>query len=532
MQMNLDFCFIDDAGVVAVAGWTTEVQPQLRLHVDDETLAPVAITRHARRDLRSSEPLGLVALFDLSGLRGDTDPARATIHLAEGSDYIEIQPDRLAEDATRLVEIGVDEVFFALLRLIAQRRVVLADRRMAGEIYGRLRLAPSAGRETENRILGIDSCQMAPSGQGAVIGWYLSARVSPEPICALAIADGSVVPVDILSGSMARSDLSAYAPRFRFSGSDGFCGGWRFPGKVDGAARLLLMLPDESFGPGVMVAVDTVPAADLARHVTQAALGIEDMADRGRLRRAMLPAALPTPRMDMEDSGTAEPGEAEQGETELGRGDTLLILDHDLPDCDLRDVLRRIGPHLTGPLSLHLLRPRLTPVLQNAVEGAAREMAAGLHLRGASLAIARPGDSPARVVFARSSTLFQFDPEPIFTSTRPIVTLLDPIGTILAAPQATADRFARDLLPFVLSVPGALFHALLDQVPAIFLTEEARVRLLAETLILEGQAVLTRVDCHSFFEGKSGPHAQSFLDGSDWHAFDARSRQLIEEAGA
>ena len=84
----------------------------------------------------------------------------------------------------------------------------------------------------------------------------------------------------------------------------------------------------------------------------------------------------------------------------------------------------------------------------------------------------------------------------------------------------------------MLSVPGALFHALLDQVPAIFLTEEARVRLLAETLILEGQAVLTRVDCHSFFEGKSGPHAQSFLDGSDWHAFDARSRQLIEEAGA
>lgn len=520
MQMNLDFCFMDDAGIVAVAGWTTEVQPRLRLHVDEETLSPVAIRRHVRRDLRSSEPLGLVALFDLSALHGETDLAQATIHLAEGSDYVEIRRDRLTEDAARLVEIGVDEVFFALLRLIARRDLALSERHLGREICDRLRLAPSAARETENHVLGIDSCQMAPTGQGSVIGWFMAARTSAEPICALAIADDAIVPVDMLPGSMARSDLAAYAPRYRFTGHEGYCGGWRFADRIEGAARLLLMLPDEPFLPGVLVPVDTVPAADLARNITQATLGIEDMADRARLRRAMLPAALPAPRLHE----TGEPGP--------GRDDTLLILDHDLADCDLRDVLRRVGPHLNGPLSLQILRPRLTPVLQNAVEGAAREIAAGLLLHGASLAIAPPEVTPARVVFARSSTLFQFDPEPIFASARPTVTLLDPIGTVLAAPDATADRFARDLLPFVLSMPGPSFFALLDQVPACFLTEEARLRLLAEALILQGKAVLARADCHSFFEGKSGPHAQSFLDGSDWHAFDARSRQLIEEASA
>lgn len=522
MQMNLDFCLMDEARIVAVAGWTTELQPQLRLHVDDEILAPIAVTRHARRDLRSREPMGLIALFDLSVLRQEADPERSTLHLAEGSDFVEVRADRLREDARRLVEIGVDEVFFALLRLLAQRRLVLSDDRIGREMCARLRMVPSAARETENHVLAVDGCQMAETGQGIVIGWFMSAQPSDEPLCALAIADESIIPVDMLPDSMARTDLSGYGPRYRFTGQNGYCGGWQFSSPPKGAARLLLMIPGESFLPGVLVPVESVPQADLARQVTLATLAIESMADRGRLRRAMLPDMLPIPRL------------AEPSGTDPGGDDTLLILDHDLADSDLRDVLRRVGPYLPGRLHLHLLRSRMTPVLKNAVEGAARDITAALHLQGVSLSLTPPEVMPDRVVYARSSTLFQFDPEPIFAATgaRPRVTVLDPIGTVLTTPDAGAERFARDLLPFTLSMPAALFFPSLDQVPSCFLTEEARIRLLADALIRQGGAELSRADLYGFFEGKTGPHCQSFVDGRDWHAFDAESRHLIESASA
>ncbi|MFG6082531.1 hypothetical protein ACEUZ9_003179 [Paracoccus litorisediminis] len=522
MQMNLDFCFMDDARIVAVAGWTTQPRPHLRLHVDDKVLTPIAVTRHVRRDLRSNEPMGLVALFDLSQLSGGSGFEKASIHLADGYDFTEIHHPRLIEDASHLVEVGVDEVFFALLRLIAQRRLVLSDERLGRDICARLRVAPSAARETEKHVLAIDRCQMTASGQGAVIGWFLPANASAEPLCALAIEDETIVPVDLLPGSMARADLSAYAPRYRFSGHDGYCGGWRFPSPPSGAARLLLMVPGEDFLPGVLVPIETVPAADLAQHVTLATLGIDDISDRDRLRRAMLPHMLSMPR----------PTETEDDKP--GDGETLLILDHDLADGDLRDVLRRIGPHLPGRLSLQLLRPRLTGVLQNAINGAAREISAGLDLQEVSLNIARPEVMPDRVVFARSSVLFQFDLKPIFAR-EPVcarVTLLDPIGTVLATRTAQAERFARDLLPFALSMPAAQFFAQLGQVPECFLTEEARLRLLAEALVLQGAAELSRADIYRYFEGKSGPHCENFVDGRDWHAFDAHSRQLIEEASA
>ncbi|HRO14866.1 MAG TPA: hypothetical protein PLL33_07460, partial [Paracoccus sp. (in: a-proteobacteria)] len=254
--------------------------------------------------------------------------------------------------------------------------------------------------------------------------------------------------------------------------------------------------------------------------VTVAGLGIDDIESRARLRRAMLPQTLPEP--------LAEPVQADQPQ---GQDDTLLILDHDLADADLRDVLRRLGPHAPGPLRLHLLRPRLTAALRNGVEGAAREIAAGLSLTETAIRIGTPACLPGRIVFARSSTLFQFDTRPLFAAEADAarVMVLDPIGTAMAEPAARADRFSRDLLPFALSMRGPAFFELLAQVPQCFLTEEARLRLLVETLIARDGAELQRADIYRFFEGKSGPCCQNFADGRDWHAYDAESRRLIQE---
>ena len=519
MQLNLDFCFTDGGGLVAVAGWTTQPRPDLCLHVDDAVLTPVLVSRHIRRDLRSAEPFGVIALFDLSQASVRGDLAAATIHLGNDGDFAEIRPDRLPDDALRLVQIGVDEVFFALLRLMGQGWLALGEGEIAAEICTRLRMLPSAPRETEDFVLAVDRCQHGGTGQGAVVGWFMPASAVAEPLCALALDDQMIVPVDLLPGSMARADLVAYAPRYRFTGRDGYCGGWRFPRPPVGNMRLLIMVPGQPFVPGVVIMPEQVQPADLAQQATIASLGIDDIASRARLRRAMLPATLPAALP--QDLGTTP---------DSGQDDTLLVLDHDLADSDLRDVLRRLGPHLPGPLRLHLLRPQLTAPLLNGIDGAAREMPRGISLAAVAMQIAPADPMPGRVLFARSASLFQFDPAALLAPHDGLarVTILDPIGSVMAQPAAQASRFARDLLPFALSMQGPAFFQALEQIPHCFLTQEARLRLLVEALIAANAVTLQRADIFGFFEGKSGPHCQGFADGRDWHAYDAESRQLIQ----
>lgn len=515
--MNLDFCFMDDARIVAITGWSTDPRPDMHLHVDDHVLRPLLVSRHLRRDLRSAEPMGLVALFDLSGL--DLDPTQATIHLASDQDFTEIRGYRLTEDLCRLVEIGVDEVFFALLRLFAAKHLRFAEGPMLRAICGRTRSLPSAPRETESFVLAVDRAQGTAAGQGAVIGWFMAASGRGDPLCALAIEDQMIVPVDLQPGSMARADLVGYAGRYNFTGRDGYGGGWHFPRPPSGPVRLLFMIPDEPFLPGVLVPVEQTRPAELARHVTTALQGIEDVAARTGLRRAVLPGELPMPLLAENEAETS--------------GDVLLLLDHDLADSDLRDVLRRLGPHLDAPLRLHLLRPGLGLALQNAVEAASRDIAAHVVLETADLAITRPNTLPDRVIFARSSALFQLDPSVLFApQTCAQVLMLDPIGTVMADAAASAQRFARDQLPFALAMSGAAFFDMLDQIPECFLAQETRLRLLVGALMSQNAVGLNRADVYRYFEGKSGPHSQSFSDGRDWHAYDAESCRLIERPAA
>lgn len=511
--MNLDFCFMDDARIVAITGWSTEPRPDLQLYVDDHVLRPLLVSRHLRRDLRSAEPMGLVALFDLSGL--DLDPTQATIHLSSDQDFKEIDGYRLDEDLCRLVEIGVDEVFFAVLRLFAAKKVRFAEGAILRAISGRTRALPSAPRETENFVLAVDRCQGTDSGQGLVIGWFIAASGHRDPLCALAIEDQMIVPVDLQLGSMARPDLAGYAGRYDFTGRDGYGGGWHFPRPPSGPVRLLLMIPGEPFLPGVLVQVEQARPAELAHHVTAALLEIEDVNARLGLRRAILPSALRIPVLPEIETETS--------------GDVLLLLDHDLTDSDLRDVLRCLAPHLHAPLRLHLLRPDLSAALQNAIEAASRDMGTRVVLEAADLSIVRPKTLPGRVIFARSAALFQLDPAVLLApQTCAQVLLIDPIGTVMAEAVASVERFSRDQLPFALAVEGAMFFDMLDQIPDYFLTQEARLRLLVGALMAQNSVELTRADVYRYFEGKSGPHCQSFADGGDWHAYDAESCRLIE----
>ena len=145
-------------------------------------------------------------------------------------------------------------------------------------------------------------------------------------------------------------------------------------------------------------------------------------------------------------------------------GRVLLVLDHDLPDADLRDVLRRVGLRLDRPLELFLLRPGLTRSLAAAVEGAQRDLPQGLVLRGTGMALDREAPMAELALYGRSSTLFQLDEDArVFDATlrrQPVqLSILDPIFAVAGGDPG--QRFLRDQLAFALSAPTALLRPLL-----------------------------------------------------------------------
>lgn len=88
----MDFCFGDGEAMLVVAGWSSDHWLDLELYIDETRLAPRLVTRHARRDLRTAERFGVLAVFDLAGI----DMAgNATVHVKSGQEFTEIQPERL-----------------------------------------------------------------------------------------------------------------------------------------------------------------------------------------------------------------------------------------------------------------------------------------------------------------------------------------------------------------------------------------------------------------------------------------------------
>ncbi|MDS9466198.1 hypothetical protein RGQ15_01210 [Paracoccus sp. MBLB3053] len=516
MGLNTDFCFADANGTLVVAGWSSEQSLDLELYADDTRFKPEIVTRHTRRDLRSAEPMGFLAIFNLSAVDNSVD---GTLHLKTGHEFSEITPERLITDEMRLIEIGVDEAFFAYLRVLATGRLNLPIGEVAQAAANRLRFAPLLPRESEDFALGVDRGVVTADGQGIVSGWYLGASGLREPLRALAIDENQICSIDLLANSLPREDLQAYSPRYRYSGMDGFCGAFVLPNPARGPLKLLLIIPGQDAAAGVVVVADPVQPAELASAISEAGQALPDPALQRRFRGAML--------------GSLAPWKAPQDAPLSRAGKVSLVLDHDLADSDLRDILRRIGAAVARPVDLFLLRSTLTAELSEAIGGASREMEHGLQLQGVAMQFEPASHAGDFLLFGRSSTFFLLEPEDMVfdaaADRQPVhVTVLDPIGSLTGEQSPSPERFARDLLPFAISGPTSTLLSLLELAPREFLTEEARLRYLAERLMQSGGASSNGVDSTLHFSGKSGPFSQNLPGGLDWHGFDAESRKLME----
>lgn len=523
MALNMDFCFENGEAMLVVAGWSSDHWLDVELYIDETRLGPCLVTRHARRDLRTAERFGVLAVFDLTGINM---AGNATVHVKSGHEFTEIQAERLVTDQQRLVEIGVDELFFAWLRLLATGQLTLPTGEVAKAAVARLRFSPLLPRESDEFGMGVDHCLTDPAGRGLVSGWFLSAMGQVEPLAALALDDQQLCRVALFAGALPRTDLEPYSDRYQFTGSDGYAGTFLMPQPTRGQMHVLFIIPGQEQAAGVLAPVGPQPSTELATELCQVQLDMLDPAHKTGLRAAMLP---PMPTWQPPPAAGPLPRS----------GSVLLLLDHDLPDIDLRDVLRRTGQRLARPVELFLLRDRIGSALVEAIEGAVRELSQGLRLAGSGMALDLQATLPETLVFGRSSTLFQIDTcADVFASGSAQMsfhlTLLDPIGAIgrdgRAAVGDPTARFQRDLLPFALSGPTSSLKSMLARAPQAFLTQEAQLRYIAERLLYADLVCTEILGDTPYFAGRAGPCARTLPGGMDLHLYDAESRKLMEAA--
>ncbi|MGZ3218045.1 hypothetical protein [Paracoccus sp. T5] len=521
LKLHLDFCFFVNADLVLTAGWTPRPQPDLVLHAGNASIPPRTVMRFARRDLRSLVPMGFIAVFDLSQEPGANDPSE-DLFLAMGREYQPLTRDRLATDFAKMVEIGVDETFFAYVRMIASRSVPTPEKPMSHRIGSRILAAPRLDKESPEYVLSVDQGVVGAAGQGVCTGWYIPSTASPEGLSALVISDRQLSPVELMPGAMPRPDLQPYADRYAFSGRDGWAASFRLPAPPTTPVRLVLMLPGQLTHSGIVRPLDLASSDRVARVLVETTQAVEDRLLAGRLHRGTLPTSQLSP-------AALQPLASKQD------GPILLILDHDLGDTDLRDVLRRVAAVVERPLHLHLLRPYLTEALNEAIAGAGREAGSPIQFLGCSLIPPPPQGHDGQAIFARSSVLFHLegglptdapDDEPALS-----IQALDPMANLPggADPAGVARRFLTDRPPFAMIGPARILLSPFAQ-PTAFLTPEAGLRQLAAAMLAAGHARIQAAPGQGFLAGNRGPFCQNLIEGVSWHDFDGRSARLISEA--
>lgn len=519
LKLHIDFCFSAPGGLVIAAGWSPHPRPELVIHAGAASVPPARMMRFPRRDLRSLEPLGYLALFDLSDHPDALDDPSEDVFLALGTEYSRIDGGRLASDGRSLVEIGVDESFYALLRLFASGAAPLPDANLSRRIIGRIQAASALPHEAETHAMGVDRALLAPGGQGVASGWFLPTAATQGDLTALAFDDSQLARVTLAQAATLRTDLEAYSARYAYSGRDGWLAAFRMQTPVSGSARMLVMIPGQMTGSGVLHSLTRSPARGVARALTEARLAMADLGRADALHRATL-----RPLADGFDTAPPAP------ETPDAGAPLLLVLDHDLGAPDLRDVLGRVSRATGRAIDLHLLAEALTPDLRDATDGAAREAALPIRLSGCAPQPPEAPAGPALMLFGRSSVLFHLAgrlPGADDAVTGATVLALDPLaGLPGGAGGDMAARFAHDRPPFAAWGDAGWLLAQLGPLLTDTLVPESALRLLASRLAAQGQALIAPADATGFHAGRLGPFAAPLIDALTPHDFDAISARL------
>lgn len=508
--MHIDFCFIDHVGRLLVAGWSPEADLALRLMAGGQRLSVTTLSRFPRRDLGSRQEHGMMASFRLRGpfLQDGKLPDMAIIANGEVK---ELPSERFAQDEERLITSGVDELFAAYLRAIAAgtygRPGRDKTRLILNRIQGNLRALPA---ETPAIAVNLDRLLVAPSGLGVFTGWCMTDRARPSPLAALVSGGPLLNPATIILNSMKREDLAAYRDRYRYTGTNGFCGAFRLPVAADGGARMVLLgnvaMSDFVFGREAELVSDEEAAVAL----TELRSSLSDPSHALALTAAAAPRYAPTP-FSAPPAGACD--------------DVLSVaLEVDVEPVELRDVLRIIHAAIGRRFTLHLLGRGggdMSRQVAAALAEARGEVTLGATLTAAQLPTHDFGSG--RLIYGRASAFFQLPLPALDDATSARVLYHDPIASLPGSQAELGWRGKRNP-PFLLAAPAALLAAGFSAGPRGFLTPEGAMRAVVDLLDEHGVVRAERAGGPTWYPGTD---TQSHPEYGIARAVDAEMRALV-----
>lgn len=509
--MHIDFCLADRGGGCLVAGWSPNPDLKLSLMVGARRVAPIAVNRFPRRDLGTRQDHGVMAAFRLREVSffGDDPPEIALIVDGEVRD---LSADRLQQDEARLITSGVDELFAAYLRALAAglRRRPRRDvtRAILSRIQANLRALPA---ETPGMAVNLDRLLVSPSGLGVFMGWCLTDRAHPNPLTALVSGGRTLNPARIVPNSIRREDLAVYRDRYRYTGTDGFCGAFRLPTTPDRDGRMVLLsnVPHSDFVFGREA--ESVSDEEAAVALSELRASLADP----RAAEALTAAAAPRLSQDAFEAPRPD---------DLDGADVTFALEVDVGPIELRDVLRLLHVALGRSYAVHLLGRQggeLTRPIAAAAAEARGDIVVGEPLTSSQLLGHDFG--AVWVVYGRASTFFQMPLPSLDDAGRARVTYHDPLGSLPGSPDR-AGWPGRANPPFLLAVPAPLLAAGFKAIPRGFMSPDGVMRAVIDLLHEHGLVAAEAAGGPTWFPGTE---MQSHPEYGIARALDSEMRILV-----
>jgi|GEM_PF-3983489 len=490
--MRIDFAFFDQRQRFCVAGWSDRSDLQMSVAIDGVRRSQTSVQRFVRRDLKSDDELGVLAIFERAD--GLDLSQEAELSLIVSGEPMHCDMARTLDDERKLVRTSVDEIFSAYLRAVGARQIAAPTREVSGLVLSRVQanLRPLPA-ETGSLAVNVDRLTVAPSGIGVMFGWCLTVKPTANPIRAL-VSDGrSLRPVHLLTEILPREDLIGYRDRFRYTGHDGFAGVFRLPDGLDRDARVILVgnagKTPLVFGRSAEAVSDMIAAEALAE--LRNLLGDPDL-DREVLR-GVLPRNITAP-FEPPVPGTDAPE---------GPRRHVLLIDLDVEAVSQRDVIRRCAVLLGRPLEILPVSGGASAKERASLLAAVREAGEGVTLSapvGVRDLVTRDFAPRDVVVYGCASALFQMTPAELRPGRARIV-IHDPVGALGRGEANAPPEGHPGQSPFLLTVEGGLLTAALRSAGAGPITADGTLSAAMDCLQRHGLLEAERSPVTTFYPG-------------------------------
>ncbi len=417
---------------------------------------------------------------------------------------IKLSSNRLSADGAKFGEKAKENALNHLLYGVAAGDLPQPSPDLAVALHGRMAGRNQMRGDFEYSAINIGSA-MVVNGQdaGLVGGWHLACRESTSEPALLCVGPASAAPVELFLKSVPRSDLERFKPKYPVTSKDGFCG----------------ILPLGGSSPGPIFVVGLLKRPGRCHRVAIKAEVVEPVVMTTRIQKLqkLMGSVHASERLDtlVSTDGMTIGLQSEAIRPVGDSATTLLILVHDAPDTDLREILRICSARLPGPKILHVLRNSPSSKLRAALTGALRD--APEHW----IEMLEPADNQDEVAltrgaeivcFAQSSTLLQFDGvETALSDLRAkrvaaSLILHDEMVNLSEAAPAKLDavtNLVNPNFPLFAVFNGDVFREVNEKIPNGFASLDGRLRAVLCMLLKAELARFAFDRSLSFFQGEA-----------------------------